>query len=134
MQKPTVKDAKWVGVDQKKFLRGRKHKFGLNCQAVTDVDGRILDISVAYGASAADCVAFEASDLHALLECGILKPGYVLVGDNAYLNSSYMATPYFNVSGKPNKKIEDNYNFYHSQLRIRVECAFGMLVARWGTL
>jgi hypothetical protein len=38
------------------------------------------------------------------------------------------------VSGNPNKKSEDNYNFFHSQLRIRVECAFGMLVARWGIL
>jgi hypothetical protein len=45
-----------------------------------------------------------------------------------------MATPYSNVSSNPNKKSEDNYNFFHSQLRIRVECAFGMLVARWGIL
>ena len=66
-----------------------------------------------------------------------------------------MATPYSNVSSGS----KDNYNFYHSQvsfqrvfslfwtesncffakknctqLRIRVECAFGMLVQRWGIL
>ena len=29
---------------------------------------------------------------------------------------------------------KDNYNFYHSQLRINVECAFGMLVQRWSIL
>ena len=47
-----------------------------------------------------------------------------------------MATPYSNVSGNPTKKSEDNYNynFYHSQLRIWVECVFGMLAARWGIL
>ena len=134
MQKPNVNEAKRVGVDQKKFLCGRKHKSGLNCQAVADVNGKILDISVVYGASAADCVAFEASDLHARLEDGLLQNGYVLFGDNAYMNSYFMATPYSNVSGNPNKKTEDNYNFFHSQLRIRVECAFGMLVARWGIL
>jgi hypothetical protein len=45
-----------------------------------------------------------------------------------------MVTPYTNVAGNPNKKSEDNYNFFHSQLRIRVECAFGMLAAWWGCL
>jgi hypothetical protein len=45
-----------------------------------------------------------------------------------------MATPYSYVSGNPNKKSKDNYNFFHSQLCIRVECTFGMLVARWGIL
>ena len=59
---------------------------------------------------------------------------YVLFGDNAYLNSSYMATPYPNVANNPAHKSKDNYNFYHSQLRIQVECAFGMLVQRWGLL
>jgi len=75
MQKPNVNEAKKVGVDQRKFLCGRKHKFGLNCQAVSDVNGIILDICVVYGASAADCVAFEASDLHARLEDSLLKMG-----------------------------------------------------------
>ena len=41
-----------------------------------------------------------------------------------------MATPFPNVSAG----CKDDYNFYHSQLRIRVECAFGMLVHRWGIL
>ena len=126
MQKPNVNKAKRVGVNQRKFLCGRKHKFGQNCQALADVNGKILYISVVYGASAADCVAFEASDLHARLEDGLLQNGYVLFGDNAYLNSFFMAKPYSNVSGNPNKKSEDNYNFFHSQLRIRVECAFGI--------
>ena len=42
-----------------------------------------------------------------------------------------MATPYPNVS---NNGYKDDYNFYHSQLRINIECAFGMLVSRWGIL
>ncbi|KAL3805734.1 LOW QUALITY PROTEIN: hypothetical protein ACHAW5_010937 [Stephanodiscus triporus] len=68
MQKPNVNEAKRVGVDQsqRKFLCGRKHKFGLNCQAVANFNGKILGISIVYGTSAADCVAtFEASDLNA---------------------------------------------------------------------
>jgi hypothetical protein len=44
-----------------------------------------------------------------------------------------MATPYPNVRLSSNKE-KDAYNFFHSQLRINVECAFGMLVMRWGFL
>jgi hypothetical protein len=47
-----------------------------------------------------------------------------------------MATPFPNVAGREgeHQKSKDNYNFYHSQLRIRIECAFGMLVQRFGLL
>ena len=41
-----------------------------------------------------------------------------------------MTTPYKGVSGG----IKDAFNFYHSQLRINIECAFGMLVHKWGCL
>jgi hypothetical protein len=42
---------------------------------------------------------------------------YVLFGDNAYLNSSFMATPYPNVLNDPGNKSKDDYNYCHSQLR-----------------
>ena len=64
------------------------------------------------------------------LEEGILAPGLCIFGDNAYLNTPYMATPYAAVSG--GTKVA--YNFYHSQLRIRIECTFGMLTHRWAIL
>ena len=38
MHKPSEKEAKRSKVNQKKYLCGRKHKFGLNCQAVCDVE------------------------------------------------------------------------------------------------
>jgi hypothetical protein len=113
IQKPTVNDAEDSGIGIKKLYCARKHKFGLNCQAVSDKRGRFLDISIKYGGSSADCLAFEASDLFERLEAGLLHSGLVLFGDNAYLNSPYMATPYTNVSGGS----RDNYNFYHSQVK-----------------
>jgi hypothetical protein len=64
------------------------------------------------------------------LEDGMLTPELCLFGDNAYLNTNYMATPFAGVSGGT----KDAYNYYHSQLRIRVECAFGMLTHRWSIL
>ncbi len=41
-----------------------------------------------------------------------------------------MATPYANNSGST----KDLYNFYHSQLRIQIECTFGMLTHRCAIL
>ena len=73
----------------------------MNCQAVCDVHGRFLDISITYGEASSDVLAFENSELFKLLEKGFLLHGLVLFGDNAYLNSSYMATPYPDTSGGP---------------------------------
>ena len=135
IKKPTIANAERAGSGQMRFLCGRKGKFGLNCQAVSDVRGRFLDISIGYGGSSSDCLAFEASSLYHRCEHeGLMKDGLVLFGDNAYLNTQYMATPYTNVAGNEAQRTKDDYNFYHSQLRIRIECAFGMLVQRWGIL
>jgi hypothetical protein len=128
--KPSEKDASLAGVGQKKFLCGQKSKFGLNCQAISDVRGRILDILIVFGGASSDCLAFEGSDIFQQLESGLLHDDLVLFGDNAYLNSKFMVTPYPNVSSGS----KDDFNFFHSQLRIRVECDFGMLVGRWGLL
>ena len=130
IHKPSAKDCFNVGCSPGKFMCGRKKKFGLNCQAVCDVRGRFLDISILYPGSTSDCLAFEGMSLFHRLEQDILAPGLCLFGDNAYLNSPYMATPYAATSGGT----KDAYNFYHSQLRIRIECAFGMLTHRWAIL
>ncbi len=88
--------------------------------------GRVLDILIQYPGSTLDCLAFKGMSLFQRLEQGILDPSLCIFGDNAYLNAPYMATPYAAVSGGT----KDAYNFYHSQLRIRIECAFGMLTHR----
>ncbi len=128
--KPTKKEAEMSGVGRKKFLCGRKGKFGLNCQAISDVHGGILDMSIVYGGASSDCLAFEGSDIYHQLEPGLLHDNLVLFGDNAYLNSKFMVTPFPNVSSGS----KDNFNFFHSQLCIQVECGFGMLVGHWGIL
>ena len=127
LAKPTLKHAKLSEVNQQKFLCGCKGKFEINCPAVSDVCGSILDISIAYGGSSSDCIAFERSELFERCENGLLKNGLVLFGDNAYLNTDYMATPYTNIAGNKEHVTKDDYNFFHSQLRIRVECCFEML-------
>jgi hypothetical protein len=114
----------------KEFFCGRKGKFGLNCQTVSDVRGRILDFSIGLPGASSGCIAFEGSSLYERWEGGLLKNGLYLFGDNAYLNTRYMATPYPNVSSGS----KDDYNFFQSHLRIHVKCAFGQLVTKWGIL
>jgi len=77
MQKPNVNEAKRVGVDQRKFLCGRKHKFGLNCQAVADVNGKILDISIVYGALAAIVLPSRLVIYMPDLKTVLLQNGYI---------------------------------------------------------
>jgi hypothetical protein len=95
--KPSKEDVNEAGCGQRKLFCGRKGKFGLNCQAVSDIRGRILDISIGLPGASLDCIAFEGSDLYKRLEGGLLKNGLVLYADNAYINKRYMATPFPNV-------------------------------------
>jgi len=127
--KPSERCCEESSCRPQKFYCGRKHKYGLNCQAVSDARGRFLDFSIVYPGSTSDCFAFEGMDLYTRREEGLLHRDLCLFGDNAYLNSIYMATPYESATG-----VKDSYNFFHSQLRIRVECAFGMFTQRWGIL
>ena len=129
IHKPSATCCRQARCQDGKFLCGRKNKFGLNLQAVADVNGRFLDVSIMYPASTSDCLAFEGMKLYSRLEEGILHENLCLFGDNAYVNSTFMATPYLSAN-----ELQDTYNFFHSQLRIRVECAFGMFTERWGLL
>ena len=130
IQKPSDKECASAGVGASKIFCGRKHKFGLNCQAICDVQGRFLDLSIMFPGSTSDCLAFEGMAIYEKLERGLLAPGLCLFGDNAYINCIFMATPYSGVSGGS----KDAYNFYQSQVRIRIECAFGILTHRWAIL
>ena len=55
----------------------------------------------------------------------LTESGYFIVGDDAYALKQLMMVP---VAGKNLEDHKDNFNFFLSQLRINIECAFGMLV------
>ena len=135
--KPSENDCTYLGIGSSKFLCGRKLKFGLNLQAVCDSKLRFLDISILFGGATSDLLSFECSNLrHKLGTPGFLAPGLFLIGDNAYINQTFFATPYPNVRSAQDEihKQKDTYNYYLSNLRVKIECAFGMLVNRWGFL
>jgi hypothetical protein len=110
----------------------KTQKFGLNMQATFDLRGRFLDVSIGHPGLTSDYLSFITSPLrYKLQQTGFLASGLHLVGDNAYVNTApYMATPYPATSGGS----KEAYNFYQSQLQIRIECAFDMLVHHWGIL
>ena len=107
-------------------------------QAICDARRRFLDVEIQNPGATSDYLAFALSNLHKKLEgtnhvdesLPFLRPGLALYGDNAYVNTAYMVTPFKAAVGKA----KDAFNFYLSQLRITIECAFGMLVHRWGIL
>ena len=112
IEKLTMEQCEAAKCGRKKFFCGRKHKFGLNLQAVCDSEGRFLDLDIAHPGATSDFLAFSTSSFHTRLENNLLAPGLCIFGDNAYVNCSYMATPYKAVSSG----CKDDYNFYHSQL------------------
>lgn len=59
----------------------------------------------------------------------LFNAGLYLVGDSAYSIRGFLLTPYDNA--RPNSK-EDAFNFYLSNQRIYVECAFGEIDRRFG--
>jgi len=127
--KPTDEDCGDIGAA--KFFCGRKKKFGHNMQAVCDAQKRFLDVDIRNPGSMSDYLVFMRSDLKQKLERpGFLAPGLALYGDNAYVNTLYMVAPFKGVS----HGAQDAYNYFQSGLRINIECAFGMLVHRWGIL
>lgn len=52
-----------------------------------------------------------------------------MLGDAAYPLSDQLLTPY---PGKLLPRDQDAFNFYLSQLRVKIEQAFGILVGQWG--
>lgn len=138
IHKPSEPQLKELGYGPKKFFCGRKKKYGVNMQAICDAQRRFIDYQIKHPGATADYLAFTTSNIFTKIQGNspihtnkpFLKPGLCLYGDNAYVNSEFMAVPFKGVSGGP----KDAYNFYLSSLRINIECAFGMLVHRFGIL
>lgn len=72
IHKPAKPCCDEAGCDVSKFFCGRKHKYGLNCQAICDSDGKFLDLSILYPGSTADCLAFESMTIYKQLQDGLL--------------------------------------------------------------
>ncbi len=96
-------------------------------QALCDAKLRFLLISVLCPGKTNDWSAYGTSVMRNLVEA--LPNGFYILGDAAYVNSEHLLAPY---PGKSLEGREDTFNYYQSQLRIRIEMAFARLVGRWG--
>jgi len=111
IDKPFGHECDRAEVGPRKFFCGRKHKYGVNLQAVCDSEGRFLDIYIGHPASTADYLCFKMSSLYKKLEAGILDAGLVLFGNAVYVNNTYMVAPWRGVRSGD----KDDFNFYHLQ-------------------
>jgi DDE superfamily endonuclease len=77
-------------------------------------------------------------DQAAVKQCGLSKliedlPGLLcVIGDCAYLPTEHMVPIFGGIQAKTT--VNDDFNYYASQCRIRIEMAFGLMVQKWRIL
>ncbi|KAL7477100.1 hypothetical protein ACHAW6_002912 [Cyclotella cf. meneghiniana] len=99
MNKPTTSDQENIGFGPTKFCCGRKMKYGLNMMGECDSCWRLTWIEESMPGAATDFYTFDQSSLKKKMETEWFPhPGYCLFGDNAYVNTPYMCTPWRNVA------------------------------------
>lgn len=76
-----------------------------------------------------DWTAWLCSSLHTTVSR--LPSQFHIIGDAAYPISEKLLTPY---PGKDLPSGKDSFNFHLSQLRVKIEQSFGILVSTWGIL
>ncbi|RLN46981.1 hypothetical protein BBJ28_00010038 [Nothophytophthora sp. Chile5] len=109
------------------FFSGHYQMHGLNVQAICDAFSRFTGYCLNSPGKVGDCIAFKKWNLSK--EIMELPHGFYIVGDNAYPLSDSLLVPFTKLELK--NKAHSDYNFYLSQLRIRIEMAFGLLVNKW---
>ncbi|ETP27514.1 hypothetical protein F442_23209 [Phytophthora nicotianae P10297] len=109
------------------FFSGHYQMYGLNVQAICDSLCRFTGYCFDSPGKVGDSIAFKkwslSDEIMRLPDC------YYIVGDNAYPLSDALLVPYTKVEVKTRK--DSDFNFYLSQLRIRIEMSFGFLVNKW---
>jgi hypothetical protein len=124
IQTPSKKEVRNV----RSFFSGHYQTHGLNIQAACDHHCRFTFLGVAGPGVMGDRDAIKMVKLGSLVE-GL--PGlYCVIGDCAYTASEHLIPIYRGEMAQRN----DNFNFFASQLRIRIEMAFGLMVKKWGIL
>eukprot|EP00956_Cyclotella_meneghiniana_P005600 scaffold7209_cov54-Cyclotella_meneghiniana.AAC.1 len=126
--KPTLKEVRNV----LSYFSGHYESYGVNCQAIVLADLQFMYFGVLTPGSTNDIVTFAMSDVLKDL-VNNLPLGLYFVGDAAYPLSEKLLTPYVGVH-RHSSPYHDSFNYHLSQLRIRVEMAFGRLVNKFRIL
>jgi hypothetical protein len=120
IQTPTKNEAKNV----QSFFSGHYQSYGVNIQAACDHNCRFQFIGVAGPGVMGDRDAINEVELGGLI---LGLPGlYCAIGDCAYPASEHFVPIFGGAQALVPKN--DNFNFFASQLRIRIEMAFGLMI------
>jgi DDE superfamily endonuclease len=123
---PPKKDARNV----RNYFSGHYQSYGINVQAVCDHQCRFTYIGVAGPGNMGDRDAVNVNSLGKMIES---LPGlFCVIGDCAYTPTEHLVPIYRGDDARISRI--DNFNFYASQLRIRIEMAFGLMVKKWAIL
>lgn len=140
---------KHVVKNVKSYFNGHYRSHGFNVQAACDPHCRYVFFGVASPGVTPDRDAISQCELHKLVE-GLQKFGsnvpvdnsiesdnvpigfYCAIGDCAYPSSDTLVPIFGGAQARPEDN--DNFNYFASQLRIRIEMAFGMMVEKFGIL
>ena len=113
----------------------RKGHYAINCQVGCDADRKVISLSMLSPGAVPDRLAHVKSSIHRCIETGRLPEEFYFGGDNAYPTSEQMLTPFTRQQMRNDfQGWMDNYNFYFSQLRINIECCFGMIINKFPIL
>lgn len=122
---------KEVGGNVLAFFSGHYLAYGLNCQAMCDSNLKFMYFGVVAPGRTNDNVAIHRTE--GLLDViNSLPDGLFVIGDAAYTLMEHLLIPFVGCMAEDPDK--DAYNFHISQLRIRIEMAFGRLVRIFGIL
>jgi DDE superfamily endonuclease len=119
--------AKSAIANTRSCFSGHYQSYGLNVQAACDHQCRFLCIGVAGPGNMGDRDAVNEIALGRLIES--LPGKFCAIGDCAYTATEHLV-PIFR-GDLARLEIHDNFNFFASQLRIRIEMAFGLMVQKW---
>lgn len=123
---PSKDEAKNV----RSYFSGHYQRYGVNIQAACDHMSRFVFLAMAGPGVMGDRDAIRECGLFDLIEA--LPAIFTVIGDCAYMATEHMAPIYAGAQRSQQKY--DAFNFYASQLRIRIEMAFGIMAKKWGIL
>ncbi len=109
------------------FFSGHYQTYGLNVQAACNSSCEFVEVCVTAPGGSNDIAAYRRTAMKGFVDN--LPIGCYVVGDAAYICSEHLLTPF--AGTQTVDKWKDSYNFHLSQCRITIECAFGILVAKW---
>ena len=123
------------GVNDPSKFYCRKKYYAINCQVVCDANRKVLALSMLCPGAVPDTIAHLKSAVHHGITTDQLPRQFYFVADGAYPPSDALLTPFNRTAVRADVGgSKDDYNFYLSQLRINIECCFGMLINKFSIL